>query len=524
MTFTGLEIPWLLANFGLVGTKNLGAVPHDALIKAQNVAFNQGTLHRAGGSTPYNATAITGTPKLRGVFDWWPTASIQRLIVYGTDGKLYRDTGGGSFATTLKSGLAADGIPVFCEGGAEALANNKKLFFTTGSDVVQVLSGDGVTTSDIGVNKPADWSGANQPRSLFPHRHRVFGILGHQVYWTMTTDHENYAGAGSGVQPVYPGQSSYLQGGVSFKELAWLFKWPRGIYKFDDSDTTVANWTVLPHTDAIGLAGPLALCVTDDDVLFMSEIGHLHKLSYVRANDVTASDLTAANDLGSWTRDNLNVDGDALTRVQAIYYPDKKEAWFACPAAGATKNNLVLIVDLNKPGTPRVRWEDKDVAEGLALWRDAKKIQRPIAGDDAGQVWKLDQAAKDRNGAGYTTEFQLPHTDFGWYDAKLATRRKNFAFLESVFQPIGAYDLSVDVVLDGDYAETITFAMGAAGATLGSFVLGTDKLAGDILDALRKRLHGSARRISLAGRLSGAGQDFSLSLFHVGLKPGGTRT
>lgn len=523
MSYRGIEVPWILARYGLVGTKNLAAIPHEALIKAQNVAYHQGTLTRAGGSTPYNATAITGTPNLRGLVDWWPTASLQRLIAWGDDGILYRDTGAGTFAIQLKTGLNVSGLPVFCEGGAEALANNKKLFLTTGLDVVQVLSGDGVTTSNIGVNKPADWSGTNQPRFLFQHRHRIFGGFLHQIYWSRTTDHEDYVGAGSGTQPCYPGLGAYLQGGVSFKEFAFFFKWPRGIFRLDDSSTDVANWTLLPLTEGVGLAGPRALCVTDDDVIFMSEVGHLHLLSYVRANDIKASDLTEANDLAPWVRDNLNIDGDRLERVQAIWYPDKKEAWFACPGTGSSTNNVIMIVDKKDPAAPRIRIEDKDVAESLALRRDSKKIERPIAGDDAGQVWSLDQSTKNRNGAGYTSEFQLPHTDFAWAAAPLATRRKNFSFLEAVFQPLGNFDLSVDTIIDGEYRETLTFNLGTVGATLGAFVLGTDKLAGDILDNIRRRMRGDGRRLSLVGRLSGADQDFSLSMFHVGMKAGGSK-
>lgn len=526
--FKGVEVALPLADFGIVGTKNLANVPPNALLKALNVAFDQGVITRAGGSAKGNATPITGAPQVRGFFDYWPTPTVQRPIVLTGAGELRRndDATLGSFPTLMKSGLNGAKIPVFAEGGAETFGNNKKLFVTTGADVVQVVDGDAGTSRDLLVaNKPADWSGTNQPRGLVQHNRRMVGWLLHRIYWTTGTDHENYVATGAGQLPVLPGFGSFVQGACSFKSRLIIWKFPRGIAVLDDTSLDSTQWEVRTLTTGAGLAGVNAWCIIDDDILFMSEIGHIHLLSGVTEfGDIGNSDLIERNLLTPWIEENLNLDAGALEGVQAQYFPVKKEAHFTVQSKGSTVYNWRLVVDLNFPDRPRIRLEDKDTVRSIGLWRDAKGIQRLVSGDDTGTVWKLDQATKDKAGLGYSSEFQTPHTDLGFAGGRLATVRKNYKYLEAVMQPLGNFDLSVDVLLDSTFKQTVLFNMGQVGAVLGSFIIGTDALGGDNILNVRKRIRGASRRISLLGRMSVAGADFAVSAFYLGCKPGRTKT
>jgi hypothetical protein len=103
--------------------------------------------------------------------------------------------------------------------------------------------------------------------------------------------------------------------------------------------------------------------------------------------------------------------------------------------------------------------------------------------------------------------------DFSWVDPSLSTKRKIGQFLEVVVAPTGQWNLTVSILWDGTTVQTITFNMGVTGAALGSFILGTDKLAGDQILNRKRRIVGSGRRLSLAGSNSGAGEDFSVAQF-----------
>jgi hypothetical protein len=527
VAFRGIEAELVLATYGLVGSKNLAAVPPNALLQAQDVALHQGTISRDGGSARATAAAVSGAASVNSLFDWWPSASLQRVLCTTDDGGILRDVGTWTFPTGMKHGMTTGGIPVWAEGGCESFGNNKLAFLTDGMNVVQVVSGDATSTVDLAI-PPADWSGANQPRFLVLHNGRMWGGFQHRIYGSTTGNHANFTGTGSQQLAVFAGEGSYLQGGFSFNGVLYLWKYPRGIYWLDDTDTTTSNWLVKRRSNAVGLAGPKALDMVDNDVLFVSEIGHLHLLSGVQEwGDVRASDLVAANNLGPWITENVAVSTDALAKAEVRYYPDRKEAHVAMCGIASSVKNIRLVVDFNQmvegKNVPRVRVAEKDTCEALALWRDGNGVQRLLSGDDVGHVWRLDQSNKDKNGADYTSTFQVPHTDFGWLDPKLASRQKNFSYLEAVMQPTGNYNLSVDVWIDGSYVETLTFNMGYSGGALGSFVLGTDRLGGDVLKNVRKRMHGSGVRLSLVGYVSAAGVDFSLSSFKVGFTPGGLK-
>jgi hypothetical protein len=62
--------------------------------------------------------------------------------------------------------------------------------------------------------------------------------------------------------------------------------------------------------------------------------------------------------------------------------------------------------------------------------------------------------------------------------------------------------------------------MGVTGSDLGSFVLGTDVLAGTKILNKKRRLLGSGRRISIVGRNNGDSQDFSVAKFLIHFKAG----
>jgi len=553
VAFRGVETNIELAKYGLVGSRNLAAVPVTALLIARNISLDTGSITRAGGSAKYNGGAEVdllemeestdiylledgsggyllegdGPPLPAGIVglrDWFPIDASQRLIAALDNGEIWRDTSGEGFFTLAKTGLNVNSIYVFAEGGSEALGNNRKLFITTGFDQVQVFRGDASTTGNINTGvagKPDDWTGANQPKSLFFHNGRLWGVVNHILYGSTVTDHEDFKSAGSVTIPVQTGEGSYIQGGMSFKGRLFLFKWPNGIYWLDDSSTTQANWLIKRLTKSTGLASPNAFCQVDDDVLFVSEIGHIHILSGIQDfGDVQNSDLSALNELTSYIRDNVDTSKEALERVWGVYYPEKKQARFAMRSLGSPVNDIQFIVDMNHKNTPRIHIDDKDECGALAVRQDVNRVERPICGDSDGIVWLLDQEATNKDGASYLTEFQLPHTDFAWFNEKLGAVRKNYAYLEAIMQPTGNFTISFDIMYDGVLRDTITMNTGESGAALGSFVIGQDALGGESLLNTRKRLRGSSRRLSLIGRQNEPDEKFILSQLSVGLVPG----
>jgi hypothetical protein len=527
MAFSGEVAEMPVGLDGLAGTKNLAELGPGHLIIAENVQYTSGTLGKEGGSAKFNSSALSSTPAILGGHDWHPTGtSTQRMIVVTSAGTILKDTGSADFTVTLKTGLTIGSFtnPVFVEGGKEAAAGDKKLFIFTGNNVVQVLDADATTTGDI-EKPPSDWSGSNQPSVGLIHENRMWGGGNandpHRMYYSLAADHEDFTTTGVGNIAVYPGEGEKIVGAVSFKGLLVIFKFPSGIYLIDTSDSTVANWSVDKHSTSIGGISPNGAVAIDNDVIFMDLNGEFHLISAITEfGNIGTRTLSDIANIGEIMRDETNK--AEYPNTQAIYYTDKGEAHFTLSSSG-TNYDRRMVVDLNRAQLPRFRLSTKDTNRSIWQYQDSNRIPRPYTGDKSGFIWRLDQDNRSKDGAGYTGKWQTIHLDFSHLDPELGTKNKNGKFLELVVQPTGNFDLSVDVLWDDVTTQTVTFNMGVTGADLGSFVLNTDKLAGSNLVNKRKRITGSGRRLSLVGRNSGAGEDFSISKFYLGFTRGTDR-
>jgi hypothetical protein len=516
VAFGGETAELIIGIDGFTGTKNHAIVTPSQLLTAENVTYENGTLQKEGGAAKYNSSAISGAPTIQGGFDWHPVDGTQRMVVLLSDGDLKKDTGGGDFTVDLATGLTvSDVVGVFVAGGKEAAANNRKLFLFTGKNAVQVLAADGATTAALST-PPSDWSGSNQPITGAIHENRLWGAGNandpHRVYASLPTDHENFTGTALSLA-IYPGEGTKIVQILSFKGLLIVFKYPNGIYLVDTSDSDTAKWRVIKHSTSIGGVSPLGAVQIDDDILFIDHTGSFHVISAIEQfGNIGSRNLSDIAQFDVFMREDCNL--AELPRTQAIYYVAKRQAMFAASSSG-TLYDRKYIVDFNRPDIPRFTISTKDTNRSIWLRVDASGIARPTTGDNSGFVWNLDQSARSKDGAGYNGKFQTPHLDMSHLDPALGIRNKNGKFLELVVEPTGNWDLSVDILWDDVIEETVTFNMGTSGSTLGSFVLGTDKLAGSNLVNKRRRIHGSGRRFSIIGRNSGDGQDFSIAKFYL---------
>ena len=505
-----VEIP--CGQGGLNSSELISNYPITDLKTAENLSYEDDTWRKEGGASKINSVAFTGAPTITGLWEFFPTEYIQKRIAGTSDGKIV-SFGASGIVDTLASGLGANKQFVFSE--AYGTSNTRKLFIFNNYDAVKVTS-DGVTASDI-TKPPTDWAGTNQPISGVVHNGRLWGFgnpnAPHRIYYSVLTDHENFQDAGSGTIQCYPGEGEKLVGGVSFAGRLYLFKYPRGVYWVNDTDTDVANWGCKRLTNSVGLAGPLALTQVDNDVIFVSVDGFIYSLSAVQEYGESASIKTAAimvEKIGNWLRNNV-----ALSRIQkcvALYYPSKKELHIAYTQSGKTYNNVQLILEGHNIQNLRFRVNTRDACESMALTRDANYVYRPMVGDNAGFVRILDNSTRNKDGGAYTGKFEtadIPLIEKG-------SRRANLQYLETIFKPFGDYYLTVDIYRDGIYSNTVNVYMGTSGGRLDSFVLGTDVLGGGTVLNTRNRLIGDCRRIKLIGYNSGVNEDFSISGFLVG--------
>lgn len=513
---------------GLWGSRNYATTPLTGLIEATNVTYEGGVISKEPGCAQYStATGVLATTvAILGGSDWWPTATGQEPVIMTATGTLLRDDGNGTYANTLISGLAhAQVVPQFVECGKERTANARRLVMFTGENAPIVVRGAAAATASAIVTPPADWGAGNWPVFGVLHENRLWagGNLNnpHSVYYSTASAHEEFVAVDAGQIYVYPGEGQRLIAGCSFKGFLVLWKAPRGIYLIDTRDPIPTNWKVVKQNTHVGIAGPGAWCLIDDDVLFVDTSGQLQALS--RVTDETYAARNVSDQMQMRDFITSNIEPTRLWNTRMVYYAYKREVHISFSAPAGTTNNRRLIVDLNRPDVVRFRWNDRDVQEALWLQQDATLIERPMIGAENGIVWQLDATNYSKGATtGYTGSFQTGYTDCSHVDPLLATRNKNGRFLELTYEQVGDYLLYADIYWDEVLVETISFPMGIENTgftyTFPMVFAQRGKLA-----TVRKRINGEGRRFSVRFRNSNVNEQFKLSTAFLGFMPGTER-
>lgn len=524
MAYVGTSVPVPLGQLGLKTDDPMTTLPPNGAIRANNVRLMNSRLEKSKGSAKYNATALSAG--VVGVHDWWPSTTAQRLIALTRDGKCWRDTGDGTFSTATP---IATGLGVltpschFVEAGQEAAGNNKKLFIFTGTSQVKVLSGDGTSLSSIS-DPAADWA-SNFPTFGIPFAGRIaaFGNSNspHTLYFSKLDDHEDFNGTATECPqfPVFPGEADGLYSAAVYKGRLFLFKKPYGVYYIDDfGSADPAAWIIKKLSDGFGIASPHGIAEVLEDLWVMSTSNSITSMSAaLQLGDIKSGDILAQAQIEDYYKQEFDPAG--IPFAQTLWYSERKVAMFTGRALSGDNQNRILVVDIARQ-TPRITIETKDQPNCLGLRKDSSGIQRPIYGSESGFVFRMEQADYNVGGSAYTSEFQTPYMDFSWVDQSLAGKNKIFDFIEMQYVAVGNYNFYVDVYVDNQFVETISFLQ-SQGAALDSFILDDDALGSLAAQDRRKPLHATGRRISFRFYNNTADQYFKIEKFIVSFRLSG---
>jgi hypothetical protein len=486
---------------GLHGSRNPSQLGPAHGSYFEGVDLDGGEIIKDGGVANLNSVELgSGATILAGI-NWSPQPGDDHDVLMLDTGAVLKDTGAGTFGTSLTTGLNAPSIypPSFTLGGGETAGGDRKLFLYSEGNQVQVVVGTADTMAAIGT-PPADWA------TSFP----LFGVLHlnrmwsggnasdpHRIYYSTTGDHEDYQGAGSGTLAVYPGEGTQLVAGISVRGFLVLWKYPLGIYLVDARDPDSSNWRVDRLTRAVGGVNQHCIVQIDNDILYLDRGGRFHLLSATdEPGSFNTSNIGRANDIDTFMRDNVALGN--IRKAQGVWYTAKAKAWFGVPRIGSADNDLRIIIDFNSQELgPRFLVSRRDIPISLWMRPDSEGIEIPVIGDDSGFVKLMDQDERSNDGQAYTMRLETSEIDFSFIDPSLGTLSKNGEFLEITADLIRNTYLNVIPVWDGNEGVPIQFTIGSEGNVLGNFKLGVDALAGAGIVNVRRKLKGSGRRLKL---------------------------
>lgn len=393
---------------------------------------------------------------------------------------------------------------------------------TTGGGAALNFTTNGTGTHTVHRSTmPLDWSsGANSVRWGFMHRGRMYVGGGDQlpytVYVSVLDNHSDYLNSGTLLFQIYPGEGDICVGGISWRNKAYIFKFPYGIYVLDDENTDTAQWGWRRISKYVGAISQASIVEADDDVYFVSPDGYIHALSAVQESGDVRSSAVKGLEIGPYIRDNTDFSRvptstwsgfRAYPVPQGVYHPVKRKLYFSFPSIGVVSsqgypvNSTVIGLDLHR-SDPASGIRDaqpfvsiRDECESFCIYRDPTTGD-PIllAGDTDGFIYKLDQSSYSKDNAGYTASFETK--EFYPYGNE---RNANMRELEVVFAPASSSNsVKITVYQDGTLSTSVTL---------------TDS-------SPRMRLYGDCRRFRIRGRNSVLDEKFSISRIDVRFSPG----
>lgn len=576
MAYRGQSIIIPLGDGGIVSDVPQSRMPSTSLIEARNVTLANGYVEKHYGSRAWQQpNPSTGASNLvnGGVAafqEYFPEDGIQRIIALSKFGNVvkfrsryesitvYAKPGSGAPVLLNYKPYAYYGVfgPKILIGGNETAGGPRKVFIFSGADQVQVIEGDDDEYRPIA--KPAaDWS-TSYPTFGVIHRDRlwVFGntsapdilyasALGNQEdFQTVSTPAKV---TDTQIFDVATGEGDGISAIFVFKSRLFIVKKGKGLYQLNDQDLDPANWSITRVNEDFGIASPHAVAQIFDDVLLFNNQGTITSLSAAfQLGDIESADVF--NKLGVERYFRQDVSAAALGAVQAVYYQPMKQIYFMYQSKSGLAGvgqipNRILCMDMLSGGSPKLTLSDKDTPLCLGLITDSDGLAKPCYGSYEGSIWEMtfSNRAKFYNSGfyvdigywqeGYTVigyeaynfVAQTPHLDFGYADPGLATKTKKYDFLELTFQPTGDWDVLVDVFIDSELKETISFnllrdrPLGDYNANKG-FTLDVDRVDGDIPKSVRKPLHGQGRTISFRLRSNGLSQNIKLQSLQVSFR------
>jgi len=273
----------------------------------RNINLHKGGRGKRGGTDNVNATVITGTPRIWGLYQFRLQNGTEYIITATSDGKIQRD-----YNTEIGTGLTIDQAVHF-------VTFNNLLIICTGNDQPQVWTGTGNISALT--NTPTDWSSSsNFPRKMINHgrgaSERLWAIGGavdpYTVYASAVT-------AGDGTTEPDFSDANVLTiyvdthdgfGVINAVEFGdrLICAGRNRVYIIDDSSTDTANWGYEKSQWEGGTANDRTFITVVNDIISMTEDGTIYSVVASESyGDYKKQTLTRAAFVDEWIRSNVRL-------------------------------------------------------------------------------------------------------------------------------------------------------------------------------------------------------------------------
>ena len=459
----------------------------------ENVMYEQsGMIRKCGGDSRINSTAITSTPTITGMFDYWAAGTsgtfTQKFVVMTSNSKIYKDDMDGTFDDITGSAtITSSAIPVFCQ------ARDTLLIFTNLNDTPLKWTQTG-NVSALGGSPPAG-------RGAVFHLNRVWtwgdNANPSRITYGSSTSIEDYTGADAGFIDIDPDDGDRLIGAVVYKKHLIVFKGPNhgSIHVISGTAPTGTDaFARTPLTRGIALQSHQSIIPVNDDIWFWSNRG-IHSLAATQQfGDYAGAFLSRF--LHSFFRTSINRAG--LSRVWGVNYAEKGCALWVYPGNGSATNNRTfglsylnvesgiqtgLQVENQHSGMNAFTWTRGGASACTRINPSSMLREVAFGGVSNGFVTLQDQTSREvAPSTAYSLRMVTPHLLFAEQDAAGRPRPYGIGTINRLaLRSVSTGNWNVNISMQRDSVESTghTFNQGALLTTTGGFILGTSRLSTD---------------------------------------------
>ena len=477
--------------------------------RCENRLFEQsGAARKVGGSTRINATAITGSPNVMGMYDFWLTGTggsfTQKFMAVTADQKIWKEDMDGVFDDISGAAvIAADTIPVF-ETFADLLLiftsnNNTPLKWNQTGNVASLAGtppvGQGCV---IHANRLWVW-GMNATPSLL--RYSKYG------------DPETWSGSDSGTLTVDDDDGDRIICCESYKDRLIIWKGPnKGSIHFIEG-LTPADFAVRKMISGNPMQGPNGTTAVGQDIWFLTRNGIYSLEATERYGNFSQSDLTRYQK--TFFRNTINL--GQIARSWGQHYATKSCAIWTLTQSGITDPDLIFGISyarLKEEGLQCFTWPRRSCFSAAIRNNPTTRLDELVLGTTDGRCERQDTTTRTlANGTAYNFLLETPQLIVAPIEASDQPVTLERAYMKST--PVGPWNAVVDIQRDASTSESYNFDQGTSGFILDTSILDVDSLNDGVGQTVVQNLVGTSSAIRLTFKQTGLGQDIDLHEFGI---------
>lgn len=408
MAYAGNIYPFPFNTAGFQFNRNLDLLAENALVEGtKNINLHEGGVSKRGGSGLYLASAITGNPTIRGLYDYRKQNGSSFRMFATSDGKVYHT----QEVNLLKSGMSLSNKFHFSTFSDE-------VYISDGSTIPQVWNGSNPSTSNIS-GIPTDWSsGSNYPFQIIPHSRganaRQWAIRSDAVYASENGDGDDFSDANVKKIPVY--SDSGLVGGIDFNGTIFVVTKTK-TYIIDDTSSDTAEWGYKEAIWEGGAAHWRLITRAGNNIYLMMDDGLIYSIAAVQSSgDYEQSAINKPAHIDRWLREKISLNN--IENFHATYDRKLRAIKYFVQESGSNTNTALLYF-IDRP--PEIAWVIHNNATNPSGYNASVSAEIRTTtgnyiiatGDFSGKIWDLEQTSKADNSLSFESSVKTRKINMG---------------------------------------------------------------------------------------------------------------